>query len=155
MNGGGDMYKTILVPLDGSKRAENIVKHVEQLAFCYGAKVIFLQVLKPPTRADYAIPHPELYERQLDDQQREAKTYLDGHKGQLMEKNIESTSRVVFGPVVKEILRVAEKDNVDLIAICSHGRGGLSRLFYGSVASGVLNRADRPLLVIRARHHNG
>ena len=149
------MYKTILVPLDGSKRAENILKHVEQLAFCYGSKVIFFQVLKPPTRADYAIPHPELYERQLDDQLREAKLYLDGHKGQLMEKNIASTTKVVFGPVVKEILHVAEQEKADLIAICSHGRGGLSRLFYGSVASGVLNRADRPLLIIRARNHNG
>ena len=145
------MYKTILVPLDGSKRAENILKHVEQLAFCYGAKVVFLQVLKPPTRADYAIPHPELYERQLDDQIREAEIYLDSHKGQFREKNIESKSQVVFGSVVKEILRVAEGEKVDLIAICSHGRGGLSRLFYGSVASGVLNRADRPLLVIRSR----
>jgi nucleotide-binding universal stress UspA family protein len=145
------MYKTILVPLDGSKRAENIVKHVEQLAFCYGSKIIFLQVLKPPTRADYAIPHPELYERQLDDQLREAKIYLDGLKGEFIEKNIESKSQAVFGSVVKEILRVAEQEKADLIAICSHGRGGLSRLFYGSVAAGVLNRADRPLLVIRAR----
>ncbi len=148
------MYKTILVPLDGSKRAENILKHVEQLAFCYGAKVVFLQVLKPPTRTDYAIPHPEIYERQLDDQLKDAKEYLDGHKGQFREKNIESKSQVVFGSVVKEILRVAEGEKVDLITICSHGRGGLSRLFYGSVASGVLNRVDRPLLVIRARQHS-
>jgi nucleotide-binding universal stress UspA family protein len=148
------MYKTILVPLDGSKRAENILKHVEQLSFCYGAKVIFLQVLKPPTRFDYGILDPKLYERQLDDQLREAKNYLDGHKGQFMEKNIESISLAIFGSVVKEILRVAEQEKADLITICSHGRGGLARLFYGSVAAGVLNRADRPLLVIRARNHN-
>ena len=148
------MYKNILVPLDGSKRAENILKHVEQLAFCYGAKVVFLQVLKPPTRADFTIPHPEIYERQLDDQLKEAEEYLDGHKGQFREKNIESKSQVVFGSVVKEILRVAEGEKADLIAICSHGRGGLSRLFYGSVASGVLNRVDRPLLVIRARQNS-
>ena len=148
------MYKNILVPLDGSKRAENILKHVEQLAFCYGAKVVFLQVLKPPTRTDYAIPHPEIYERQLDDQRREAEIYLDSQKGQFREKNIESKTQVVFGSVVKEILRVAEGEKVDLIAICSHGRGGLLRLFYGSVASGVLNRVDRPLLVIRARQHS-
>ena len=145
------MYKTILVPLDGSKRAENILKHVEQLAFRYDAKVIFLQVLKPPTRADYTIPQPEIFERLFDDELREAQRYLDGHKGQFMEKNIKSKSLAVFGSVVKEILRVAEHEKVDLITICSHGRGGLSRLFYGSVAAGVLNRADRPLLVIRAR----
>ena len=152
MHGGDTMYKTILVPLDGSKRAENILKHVEQLAFRYGAKVIFLQVLKPPTRTDYAIPHPEIFERQRNDELRQAQRYLDGHKGQFMEKNIESKSWAVFGSVVKEILRVAEEEKADLIAICSHGRGGLSRLFYGSVAAGVLNRVDRPLLVIRARN---
>jgi len=128
---------------------------VEQLAFCYSAKVVFLQVIKPPTRADYAIPYPEIYERQLDDQIREAEIYLDSLKGQFREKNIESISQVVLGSVVKEILRVAEGEQVDLIAICSHGRGGLSRLFYGSVASGVLNRVDRPLLVIRARQYSG
>jgi len=48
-----------------------------------------------------------------------------------------------------------ENNMYKTIAIASHGRGGLSRLFYGSVASGVLNRADRPLLVIRAREDNG
>jgi nucleotide-binding universal stress UspA family protein len=148
---GGAMYKTILVPLDGSKRAENILRHVEALARCYNATVIFIQVLKPPTRADYAMPHPEIYERQLNDQLRDAKNYLDGHKLQFMKKNIESKTQAVFGSVVKEILRVAEQEKADLIAICSHGRGGLSRLFYGSVAAGVLNRADRPLLIIRAR----
>ena len=152
MHGGGNMYKTILVPLDGSRRAEMVLRHVEQLAFCYGAKVIFLQVVKPPTMIGYTIPQHELYERQLNDQLSEAKRYLDGHKGQFMEKKIRSTSRVEFGSVVKEILRAAEQENADLIAICSHGRGGLSRLFYGSVAAGVLNRVDRPLLVIRARN---
>lgn len=145
------MYKTILVPLDGSKRAENILRHVEQLAFCYHASVIFLQVLKIPTRTDYANPHMDLFQQQLEDLQREAMIYLDCIKGKFREKNIASKSRVVFGSVVKEILRMAEQEIVDLIAICSHGRGGLSRLFYGSVASGVLNRADRALLVVRSR----
>ena len=100
MHGDDTMYKTILVPLDGSKytqastnlagskRAENILKHVEQLAFCYDAKVIFLQVLKPPTRVDYGILDPKLYERQLDDQLKAAKNYLDGHKGQFMENHV-------------------------------------------------------------------
>ena len=146
------MYKTILVPLDGSKRAENILRHVDQLAFCYHASVIFFQVLKPPVRTDYAFPHMDLFQQQLDEQQREAKAYLDGIKGKFREKKIASTSRVVFGSVVKEILCMADQEKADLIAICSHGRGGLSRLFYGSVAAGVLNRVDRPLLVVRSRN---
>jgi nucleotide-binding universal stress UspA family protein len=49
------------------------------------------------------------------------------------------------------ILDVAAKENADLIALASHGRSGLARVFYGSVASAILQRADRPLLLIRAQ----
>ena len=54
------------------------------------------------------------------------------------------------GPVVAVILDVAEREGVDLIAMASHGRTGLGRVFYGSVAEGILHKADRPLLLIRA-----
>ncbi|MCB0137738.1 MAG: universal stress protein, partial [Caldilineaceae bacterium] len=54
------------------------------------------------------------------------------------------------GPVVTAILDVAEREKADLIAMASHGRTGLSRVFYGSVAAGILHKADRPLLLIRA-----
>jgi len=149
------MYHKILVPLDGSKRAENILCHVEKLAICYSAEVIFFQVVTPPKMLEYGTPKPELYQRELDDRLRKAKKYLEGHKGTFREKKIGSKAVVVFGSVVKEILYAAEREEADLIAICSHGRSGLSRLYYGSVASGVLNRADRPLLIIRAHNHNG
>jgi nucleotide-binding universal stress UspA family protein len=48
-------------------------------------------------------------------------------------------------------LELADQHNIDLIAMASHGRTGLARVFYGSVAAGILNRAERPLLVIRAQ----
>jgi nucleotide-binding universal stress UspA family protein len=54
------------------------------------------------------------------------------------------------GPVVRTILDVAQRENVDLIAMASHGRTGLARVYYGSVAAGVLHQVDRPLLLIRA-----
>jgi len=54
--------------------------------------------------------------------------------------------------VVDAILQSAEQEKVDLIAMSSHGRGGLARVFYGSVAAGLLQRVDRPLLIIRSRH---
>ena len=146
------MYQTILVPMDGSKRAENVLKHVERLAVCFDATVIFLQVLRPPSITGYAIPQPELYQQQFDDLLRDTNQYLAGLKGEFLEKKIKSKSKVVFGSVVKEILNTAEQEKADLIVICSHGRGGLARLFYGSVASGVLNQVDRPLLVIRAQN---
>ncbi len=146
------MYKSILTPLDGSKRAESILKHVEELARRFDAKVVFLQVIEPNTfivgseTAFYA-----QYKEEVEQQNKQAEVYLAGIKGEFREKGIESKVRVVNGPVVDAIIAAAESENVDLIAIASHGRSGLSRVFYGSVAAGILNRADRPLLLIRSR----
>jgi nucleotide-binding universal stress UspA family protein len=52
---------------------------------------------------------------------------------------------------VKAIIDAAERENAKLVAMASHGHGGFLRTFYGSVAAGVLQRIDRPLLLIRSR----
>ena len=49
------------------------------------------------------------------------------------------------------ILDIAVEEEVDLLAMASHGRSGLSRVFYGSVSAGVLQRIDRPLLLVRSQ----
>lgn len=90
------------------------------------------------------------YQEQLERETKVAKTYLAGLKGEFREKGIEARVRVVHGPVVEAIITAAERENADLIAIASHGRNGVSRVFYGSVAAGILQRADRALLVIRS-----
>ncbi len=82
---------------------------------------------------------------------REAEKYLNALKRKYSKMGIESRMRITMGPVVKEILNFAEEEKSDLIALSSHGRTGLSRLFYGSVAAGILQRVDRPLLVIRTQ----
>ena len=64
---------------------------------------------------------------------------------------INSKIHVIYGPLLEGILNIAAQEDVDLIALASHGRGGLARVFYGSVAAGLLHRVDRPLLVIRSR----
>ena len=70
---------------------------------------------------------------------------------QFRKKDIESQVHILYGPVVEGIISIALQEGVDLIALASHGRGGLSRVFYGSVAAGLLHRVDRPLLIIRSR----
>ena len=146
------MYNTILVPLDGSKRAEAILPHVEELAQRYDARVIFLQVVEPipvivgPEGA-YVVSHQEESERRT----KRAESYLAALQGEFREKGIEARTLVANGPVVEEIINAAERGSADLIAIASHGRSGLSRVFYGSVAAGVLHRVDRPLLLIRSQ----
>ena len=145
------MYSTILVPLDGSKRAEAILCHAEDLARHYDAKVILLQVVEPVPlgvglEGAYTVL-PEDFERWT----KQAESYLAALQGEFREKGIEARTCVASGPVVDVIIRAAEREGADLIAMASHGRTGLSQVFYGSVAAGVLHRVDRPLLLIRSR----
>jgi nucleotide-binding universal stress UspA family protein len=148
------MYKTVLVPLDGSVRAENILPHVEELAQRFTAKVIFLNVAESPYSSAVSpigstVPKTEVFEEWT----LEMKTYLYALCDEYREKGIEAESIIVYGPIVETIIDVADREGVDLIAMASHGRSGLSRVFYGSVAAGVLQRVDRPLLLIRSRAH--
>lgn len=146
------MYNRILVPMDRSKRAEAILPHVEELAQRYDAKVIFLQVIESPSAVvAFEERHLTQLQQEFELQERQVKDYLTGLQTRLREKGIETRQRLGQGPVVEEIIKAAEQEGADLIAIASHGRGGLSRVFYGSVAAGVLQRIDRPLLLIRSR----
>lgn len=146
------MYKKILVPLDGSKRAEAILSHVEELALRYGAKVILLQIEEDVVMLGhvYAIDFSKFEEEQAQ-RRKKAELYLAGVAGEFREKKISTKKVVSPGSVVRSIIDAAEREEADLIAMASHGRGGLSRAFYGSVAAGVLQRIDRPLLIIRSR----
>lgn len=146
------MYRTILVPLDGSKRAEAILPHVESLATCYGARVIILGVVEP---VPIVVPYNGMYP-QFDEQEHlrridEMEAYLAGRRTSFRDKGIEAQMEVEHGPVVEEIIAAADRTDADLVAMASHGRTGLPRVFYGSVAAGVLHRINRPLLLIRAQ----
>ncbi|MFC1859489.1 universal stress protein [Thermodesulfobacteriota bacterium] len=153
------MYKTILIPLDGSKRAERILKHAENLAQRFQSKLILIQVVRPPeiTSADpsgMVLYYKEANQciEQADQCIKQAESYLAALKGEFREKGIETRTHVLIGPVVKTIIDLAEREAVDLIAMTSHGRSGLARVFYGSVAAGILQAANRPLFLIRSRN---
>ncbi len=140
------MYQTILVPLDGSQRAEAILPHVEEIARRFAAKVIFLQVIESQ-------PVMEITTFEFTSLIKEAEIYLKAHSNALHKKGIETKNVVQVGPAVGVIIDIAARENADLIAMASHGRSGLSRVFYGSVAAGILQRVDRPLLLIRSREY--
>jgi nucleotide-binding universal stress UspA family protein len=146
------MYEKILVPLDGSKRAEAILPHVKRLTRLCDAEVILLQVVDPPPRIE--VPEEfnmALHQQQLERLAQAAKDYLSRLEDEFREKGIRVRKCVVHGPVVEAILTTANRDKADLVAIASHGRTGLAQVFYGSVAAGVLHRIDRPLLLIRSQ----
>ena len=148
------MYQTIVVPLDGSKRAEAILPYVEELAQRFQSRVVFLRIVSPT----FTLQGPEglFTEGMIEEIRREVEAaclYLAGVQGEFREKGIEAGACVERdGSVVKAILNVAERESADLIAMASHGRTGLARVYYGSVAAGVLSQADRPLLLVRAMH---
>ncbi len=147
------MYKKILVPLDGSKLAEVALAHVEQLAWELGSSLILLRVVRPPRAVEYTRQE----EMMALNREREAvfkhdaETYLAAHRGELRNKNLEvSTHIIVSEAVATAILDFAESEGVDLIAMSTHGRSGLGRWVYGSVADKVLQGAICPILLIRA-----
>jgi nucleotide-binding universal stress UspA family protein len=144
------MYHTILVPLDGSPRAERILPHVEAVAQKFDAQLVLVQVVELYSAGVFNetwVTYVEEIERLT----QEASTYLDALKDRLRTKHIEAKTVVEYGPVVSTLLTVAKREKADLIALASHGRTGLGRVFYGSVASGLLNQTDHPLLLIRAQ----
>lgn len=154
---GHSMYKDILVPLDGSKRAEKILPDVEELARVCNAGVIFLRVMGcPPVDSGIVgVPFDEEQCRKESQRRREdVEAYLESWQSKFRERGIAARTHLGAGPVVEAILETAEHEGADLIALASHGRSGLSRVFYGSVAAGVLHRADRPLLLIRSQGHS-
>lgn len=148
------MYKKILVPLDESKCAEAILPHVESLALALSAEVVFLQVVDLAMTVPMVSPYdmlpdtdPELMERRAS----EAANYLADWERTFQTRGIKASYCIEYGDVVATVMEVAEKEGVDLVAMASHGRTGLSRFFYGSVAAGVMQRIDRPLLLVRSQ----
>jgi nucleotide-binding universal stress UspA family protein len=145
------MYKKILVPLDGSERAESILFPVEGLARNLDAEIILLRVFVTDfSQVDYYGHDPVYYEAIRKGCKEEILNYLNDIKKKRLGKGLQVSVHAEEGPVVRTILDVAQRENVDLIAMASHGRTGLARVFYGSVAAGVLHQVDRPLLLIRA-----
>jgi nucleotide-binding universal stress UspA family protein len=120
------------------------------MALKYGSKVILLQVVEPivtVSSVDIYIPVSEPITAKLE----QAKAYLAEIQKRFQERGIEADSRVVSNRIVDAICETAGSEKADLIAMASHGRTGAARVFYGSIASGVLNCVDRPLLIIRSR----
>jgi nucleotide-binding universal stress UspA family protein len=145
------MYHTILVPVDGSIRAEAILSHVENLAKENKAKAVLLKVEEEAVLLERdEIIDIEKYQKDFEARIERSNFYLNTLKARFQDKGITAVTRIAYGPVVKAILNVANEIDADLIAIATHGFGGLARVSYGGVAAGVLQAADIPILLIRS-----
>jgi nucleotide-binding universal stress UspA family protein len=130
---------------------EMIRPHVRELASRFQATVILIMVIEHISPDGIGKTYASITEKAFNDKLKKSKVYLDGVASKLQSKGIACKTLVTHGPVVEKIIEAANTEDVDLITMTSHGYGGLSRIFYGSVASGILNRVDRPLFIVRSR----
>ncbi|MCX8117962.1 MAG: universal stress protein [Desulfobacterota bacterium] len=140
-----DKIKKILVPLDGSSCAENVLPAVERLASELKASLSLLRVALAST-----FPGIDPTEAQLK-AVREAETYLLEVEERLRAKGFEVDSHVRYGNDAEEIVEHAAQNDIDLIAMTTHGRSGVKRFLLGSVAEKVLRHATKPIFLIRCQ----
>ena len=156
--------QTIVVTLDGSPQAEQILPHIRLLAPALQANVLLLQVLTDPehehiyatTSASQPIPKGKAESDWLHTQQqqwlqacRQTESYLEIQAAPLRASGIAVTCAVELGPPVATIVATAERHRASLIALASHGYSGLRRWASGSVAAQIIKTTDVPVLLVR------
>jgi len=148
------LFKKILVPLDGSQIGEAAIPHVQTLAGLLLAQVVLLHVIEvtplvvvPSIDFAYQPVSPEVQAEKM----AAAQQYLDSAERILKENGINTSSAMVSGSPASEIIKYAEKNNVELIAMSTHGRSGIGRWVFGSVTEKVLNAGNAALLTVRAK----
>jgi nucleotide-binding universal stress UspA family protein len=150
------MLQKILVCLDGSSLAEQILPYATEQALHFSSKVVLLQVIAGPRAipspvpgepAFILVPEPEELQRE----QNEARAYLESVAQPLREKGLDVECVALPGTPSEAIVGYAAEREVDLIAIATHGRSGLRRMTFGSVADFVLRESGLPILLIKPR----
>lgn len=158
------MYSKILVPLDGSELAECVLPHVESIATgCHVAEVVFFQVIVPSfIEGGYASDIPVIDSKKVDEMRsRSAIKYMKKIVEQVKEKGINASSVIIGGGKEMGTLSVTQKpaeaivqyvldNDIDLVVMATHGRSGISRWAFGSVAEKVSRSSCVPVLMVRA-----
>lgn len=139
----------ILIPLDGSPLAEKALEIAEPLALAAGMEVLLLRVVPPipplieGARIIMTADEVAALER------REAEAYLAGIATGLRGRGLRVRPLVRVGDPARAILATAEAEGATLIAMATHGRGGLGRLLFGSVTAQVMRASPVPVLTVR------
>jgi nucleotide-binding universal stress UspA family protein len=144
------VIRHVLIPLDGSPLAEQALEPAITLGTLTQARYTLLQALDPliaeHTRPPYAVG---LDRRLLADVKENATAYLERVAARLRDRSLQVETTLVVGSAAQTICDYARAHAVDLIAMATHGHGGLSRLLLGSVTDAVVHTADVPILLER------
>jgi len=142
------MYEKILVPLDGSALAERAIRHAQEIARGTRSEILLLQAVNfPMPVVPEAVLVPDA--KWLDEAKKEAARYLDGIAAPLREAGMRVRTILDERPPADAILHVATREEVDLIVMSTHGRGGLGRMLMGSVAERVFHATSRTVMLVK------
>lgn len=145
-------FERVLVPLDGSELSERALEPALALGGLDDASFTLLRIVQYPAGlASPYLPDTVTLNRQLVEEARErAQAYLETTASKLREKGVEVATEVQLEPQPGTgIIHFARDHEIDLIAMATHGRGGVSRVLLGSVADKVLRGSHAPLLLVR------
>lgn len=147
------LVKRILLPLDGSDIGEAAFPYAEALALGMPAELILIQVLRPAVliAEGSTMVSGAVYEKQEEIRKAHATAYLDNVAGKAEEKRLRISKALVSGYPPERIIDYAQASAIDLIAMSTHGRSGISRWVFGSVTDKVLHAGDTPVLTVRAQ----
>lgn len=139
------MYKKILVALENSRTDEALLPHIEQLATLLHAQLLLVHV------ADgWAARHFDRLKLAESEEMRADREYLEATANSLRHDGLEVTVKLALGDPPTEILKTAEAEQCDLIAMTTHGHRLIGDIIYGSTIEQVRHKATIPLLVVRA-----
>jgi nucleotide-binding universal stress UspA family protein len=146
------MFRNILLPLDGSPFSEHALPLAVDLAVRSGARLHLVQVHEPPLAQVYPDGLP-VYDDRWDGAIRaQTEEYLRSVAQRCMERGgVSPVTNLLDGSVAPAIAQYAAEVGIDLITMTTHGRGGISRAWVGSVADSLVRRGAVPLLLIRPK----
>lgn len=144
------MFEHILVPLDGSSRAERALPVAARLAHASDGTVVLLRVVDLAIEfLFYPSADPGVVQRTIAAGIEEARNYLESLTTAGSLRDVHTQTKVIVGQAAANILSTVETQHSDLIVMCSHGYTGLKRWVLGSVAEKVAHYAPVPLLMLR------
>ena len=149
------LYERIVVPLDGSQRAEEAIAHAESLARATDAPLHLVRVVDTPPLVRLGMvglgveqAALEAALKQIEAEEATATEYLATIQERLVARGLATTVAVITGQVVPDLLGTVQPG--DLLVMTTHGRTGMARWFFGSVAEAVIRRSPVPVLVVRS-----
>jgi nucleotide-binding universal stress UspA family protein len=150
------MLKRVLVPLDGSARAEQALPVAARLAQTIGGTVVLLRVVTIPNEfVAYVTLEPVATQNVVNATLEEARNYLESLTGSESLHGVHAETEILLGQAAATILSLVDSHHIDLILLCSHGYTGMTRWILGSVAEKVSQLASVPVLVGTAVGHGG